>query len=339
MRAVAMEASDEDASHAMPSGASPGATSEASGRRRGSPAASGSGAGAASGCGGRWKRIRGEPGTVSKPRKQGVPLHCAVGVSGASARRVRGDPAGCAAANVVPFVSPAATATAVGRAVSAAGVGEAASMAVSGNGAPRAARAEIVAGPGAQGSASVRTSVTASGNGAPGLSSTEASRRRRRPANRPGGRASRALAERSRRSRRGACESRPAGSAASALPRRPRRSRPARPSRSFPRRALMPRAARSSVGTRARSAGRGQRQSRQPRASASRTAGVRSQTPSWIVAVACARRERPTFAVCGSSRATTKRSRAGSMSASSTTAISMGAAVSPAGIVAAPALS
>ena len=315
MRAVAMEASDDDAAHVMPSGASPGATSETSGRRGGSPAASGSGAGAASGRGGRWNRISGEPGTVSKPRKQGVPLHCAVGVSGAAARRVRGDPAGWGAAKVVPVVSPAATATAVGRAVSAAGVGEALSMAVSGNGAPRAARAVIVAGPGAQGSASARTSVTASGNGAPGLSSTVASRRWRRPANRPGGRASRALAERSRR------------------------SRPARPSRSFPRRAPMSRAFRSSAGMRARSAGRGQRQSRQPRASASRTAGVRSQTPSWIVAVACARRERPTFAAGGSSRATTKRSRAGSMSASSTTAISMAAVVSPAGIVAAPALS
>ena len=279
MRAVASDSSDEDASHAMPSGASPAATSESSGRRKASPPASGSGVGAASAWGGRWNSVSVEPGTVSKPRKQGIPPHCAVGIGVASVRSASAAPATDAAANDVPVVSPAETSTVGGVAGSAPAVTATSGAAIA-NGAPIAALAETVAGPAAHGSASVRTNSTARRKGAPGLPSTETSRNAPRPANRPSGSVSRALPDKSRVRSRGVSESRPAGSAANALPRRSRRTRPSRPSRSFGRRASMPRPPSFSAGTRARSSGLGQWQPCQLRVSSSRTAGVLSQTPS-----------------------------------------------------------
>ena len=102
----------------------------------------------------------------------------------------------------------------------------------------------------------------------------------------------------------------------------------------------MLRAFKSSVAMRARSAGRlasGSRASRGPVRRARPASGRRRLPGSSPSRGRGARGQRSRSA--GASSSTTKRSRAGSMSASSTMAISMSAAVSPAGIVVAPALS
>ena len=279
MRTVAASSSDDDASQSMPSGASPSAISERSGRRSASPSASGSGIGAGNAWGGRWNSTSVELGTVSKPRKHGVPPHCVAGIGTGSVRSVSGTPSVEAIANV-PAISPAAIATVAGVPSLAAAAGSTTSGAAIANGAPNSARPAIVAGPGAQGSASIRVSCTTSANGAPGFPSMATSRSCPRPANRPAGRVSSALADKSRVLRRGVLESSSAGSAANSLLRKLRCRRPLSPNRSSGRKAAMPCALKSNVETWDRSRGLGQWQPFQLRASSSRTAGVRSQTPS-----------------------------------------------------------
>ena len=141
------------------------------------------------------------PRAVWKPRKQGWSPHRVVGIGAASAWRARGVPLFDAAEKGSPAVAPASMSTVAGRSSVAASVGDADRVAARVNGAANAVRATSCAGPSAQGSASSRASSTVRAKGAPGLPSTEISRKPSMPANKPAGNVASALLDKSRRRR------------------------------------------------------------------------------------------------------------------------------------------
>ena len=217
----------------------------------------------------------------------------------ASARRASGDPGGWGAVNVVPVVSPAATATVVGRAVSAVGrwgggqrarpLREGGAEGGAGGDRRRARR------PGGGVGANQRPAASHEGCArvvfhGDFAQATEAGEQAGRQGFEGVGREVEAFEARRVREQAGGQRGERVGAQVEAF-------------EAVQAQQVVPAQGVDVAGIQVQrcDAGEvggalGQRQSRQPRASSSRTAGVRSQTPSWIVAVARARRERPTFA-------------------------------------------